>query len=708
MRSAASLFNFQRREHVSRASGNSEVVANCTTGGASRTSRRSLRARDWLHLDPVEKWTMLIDLGRRTPLLLEEASVKREEMIKEKGNGIRGLVMTFLSPLLRYRFSAASDVSKFVDGEKVRISTAGIEQHRRLVHAFPYPLRLQICLSMMMWVSSLREVQDAFARLRLPFANTHRLRSSVVADVFPTRISDWLVDPFTTVRVKMNESLNSTAEQVPAPHAWLPEGAKEEEETKKKIKIQGRSINKGRLGINMDSNSLHNQHASHYLQSSRKNSKSLLRTVQGMYVRPSDDDDLAAKLTRRSSHRAAQRTLCKRQTSLKEISSLQNPSWAVNDALRSAIPSPLAMDHEEDEKYHHNFLRGEGCPLDENGKLASTPIYIRVPVTPDHDTLARYCIMAHAAILSSLFIEGRTVCFSTNHPFLLDYVKFLFEEFIEDGWITSSLSDDNSRPYLPPWSIKESVLVVLPPKRGNESFKKREIRYLANIIINCTPCSVLIETREAPQSDSHHYSKALMEEVEGLLSKHITPETKDRWRVSWVPLSSSTTTTSKSRRVPFGGSADDVSCNFQSNVNEILRQFYSVTFLYAPSNCRFTPRQVREWWWNELPNSIHIVGVNNNTLDLLYYFPQAPFLHKKIGNSFRYRAVERVVFGNCMHTDIHTSDGRYFLSYLNWLYWYTSPTARREGLRGERTVDYLSAPSKITGLALITAKLFRL
>ncbi|KAH9578436.1 hypothetical protein LSM04_008493 [Trypanosoma melophagium] len=710
--SATSVLNLQRRMHFNHQSDDNEVDKNCTVNTPHIAEVGSLRTRKWLHLDPVEKWTMLIDLGRRSPLLLEGASGKREEVLKRNDDkGIKGF-MTFMTRLFRYRFSAASDISKFVDGEKVRVSVAGIERHRTLVQAFPYHLRLQMCLSIMMWISSLRDVQDAFARLRLPFANTRRLRSSVVADVFPTQLSDWIVDPFTTVSVKMNDTLNSTAEQIPAPHAWFPEGA-EEEKVERRIKLKSLSVsNKGLLGSNNNSNdNIYGKYTSRRLQISMKDSKSLLRTVQGMHVRPSDDDHLAAKITRRS-HRSIQRTLCKRQTSLTKASSLTNSSWAVNDALRSAIPSPLASDYEEDEKYHYNFLRGEGCPLDENGKLASTPMYIKVPVNADMETLARYCIIAHAAILSSLFIEGRTVCFSTNNILLLDYVKFLFEEFIEDGWVSASISNENYRPYLPSWATKESVLVVLPPRKG-DLFKKREIHYLAGVIVNCTPCSVIVDSAAgvaSSQNDSHHYIKDLEEEVEVLLSKLISPETKHRWRVSWVHLSSTNNNSNNNNNNNNTRSelADGVSGIFKSNVNEILRQFHSVTFLYAPSNCRFTPRQVKEWWWNELPNCIHIVGVNCNTLDLLYYFPQAPFIHKKIGNTFRYRAVERVVFGNRMHTDKHTSDSHYILSYLNWLYWYTSPNAHRTGLRGERTVDYLAAPSKVTAFALIAAKLFRL
>ncbi|KEG15272.1 hypothetical protein DQ04_00121040 [Trypanosoma grayi] len=705
---------------------------------APRNMGRGLHKHEWLCLHPVEKWTTLVDLGRRAPFLLEmpapstttaacSTTGRERGSGKDRGGGWRSKVKTLAAGLLFWRFSKVNAGAKACNSAVVRLSPVALEQHRCLVHELPYCVRLRLCLSFLMWIRSLRDIQDTLARLRLPYADTRRVQRSVIADVFPTRMAERFVDPYTTVSVKMDADLNATAEQVPAPHAWRPEGVEEEErELRQSVLGSGSGNGNGRHGGRP-----------HGGRRSAQSPKHLLRSVQDLHARPSDDDKLASRAKRRS-YRLLQQTPASHLAQATPLSPSVSPSpptpssspsssssskvsWAVKDALRSTTPSPLATDHEEDERYHHNYLRGEGCPLDENGRLTSTPIHIAVPNLADLGTVTRFCVMAHTAVLSSLFVEGRTVCFTTNHPLVLNYITFLFDELIEDGWMSASPCEGDARPYMADWSLSEGVLVVLPPREG-KSFSTRELRDAAGLILQCAPCCVLVEAAQSDQPS--HYSKALMDVVERQQAKVSTPQTKAFWKVSWIPVSPSTTI----RGV--NGRTNDAKSEFQSAVNEILRQFYMVTFIYTPSNSMLTPRQAQDWWWNGLPSSVHVVGVNSHAANLLYYFPQAPFLLKKIGNAFRYRAVQRVLLGKNVYGGREDCVRQWAHRWFCWgglsrtgLHCHlaveerarlllgnhcgASDTEAVDALKLERTVDYLANPSKVTWFALMTAKLFR-
>ncbi|KAF8291166.1 hypothetical protein TcYC6_0124980 [Trypanosoma cruzi] len=681
-------------------------------GGASVSKVRGLRPWVWLRLHPVEKWTTLVDLGRRAPSLLEKPFCVAKGVGKEEGTSV-GVV----ARLFRWR-----ELKMDVAMPQARLSPLALRRHHLLVQKLPYCLRLRLCLSFLLWVRSLRDVQDTLARLRLPYSNTRRVRRSVVADVFPTRMMERFVDCFTTVAVKMDSEINATAEQVPAPHAWNPEqeeGAELDEIRKRKVMRKSATSSGGRFG--RGSGECHGEREGLYRPG--RNRKDILLAVQDMKARPSDDDRLARRRARNSFRSFKQSPFV--SWARRKTMSCVSPPWSMNDASRSALPSPLAIDHEEDEEYHRNFIRGEGCPLDENGRLESVPIHVEVPPAANLLDLERFCVMAHAALLSSLFVEGRTVCFTTNHSLLMEYVLFLFEELIEDGWVSVSLCEEPLRPYIPAWSTRETVVVLLPPREEN-SYRLRDLRNMADMILQYAPCSVLVEA--VPCDQMRLYTKVLMEEVKKQRASVVTPQTEAHWRVSWVPVSHSTTFGSINKNT---NAAND---EFQLGVNEILRQFYAVTFIYMPSNCRFTPRQVQDWWWHKLPSNIHIVAVNSHALDLLYYFPQAPFLRKKIGNSFRYRAVQRVLLGKNVHGGREDPIRHWVHRWLCWRGPYRtglcSAMALKEkarvlsadqenvrvdddddeavdALKWERTVDYLANPSRFHWIALMAAKLFR-
>ncbi|CBH16281.1 hypothetical protein, conserved [Trypanosoma brucei gambiense DAL972] len=691
---------------------------------ASHIISRRVRAVDWLYMDPVEKWTILVDLGRRAPTLLEDALSGAppggEQGVKAEMN-LLGRLLCYCPCVSRNGKRAAAAVSE------EHLCGVSSQKHRGLIDGLPYCVRLQLCLSFLMWVRSLRDVQNTLAHLRMPFATTRRFKRGVVADVFPTCLSEMCVDPFTTVSLMMDESLNSTAEQVPAPHAWRPDGYYEDEEERRAWSFASRLGKRRSSCIPSGGGTADSGVASG--QSRRRRScvgltgrdMVMLREIQGMRPVPSDDDVLAG----RSGLHVGRLRLQAPPTNLGQsyTNGLSASSYALSDAQRGALPSPLAVDNEEDEVYHHNIHRGEGCPLDESGQLECTPIHIPVSLAADRVVVTRHCAMAHAAILTSLFVEGRTVQFTTNHPLLLDYVSFLFAELVEAGWVSAAICEESLRPYVPLWAVAESVLVLVPPK-DTEVCRTHDVRGMADMIVQCAPCSVL--TEDVAQISGSRFYRDLREEVQRLQATLISRGNDASWRVSWVPVSKSTSLYATPQKVDCGDAGE-----FQTSVNEVLRHCHTVTFLYTPRNCRFTPREMEGWWWNGLPRSVLVVGVNSHPLDIVYFFPQAPFLHKKVGNAFRYRAVRRVLLRKNVH------GGREGIV-RNWLYrslWCRG--LARTGLQGqlavkdkmrvlpggdvtkggehavdalkwERTVDYLANPGKMTWMALVAAKLLHI
>ncbi|KAG8342607.1 hypothetical protein ERJ75_001444500 [Trypanosoma vivax] len=686
---------------------------------------RQLRALDWLYLDPVEKWTTLVDLGRRAPTLLEStfAFPTVAAMGRKMSTVVRRLVRWPLR-LRRKKLSVAS-VEGGNDGvkatEHVWLSQAAVQRHASLVSQLPYSVRLQLCLSFLMWVQSLRNTQDTLARLRMPFAKTRRVQRSVVADVFPTSFTEICVDSCTTVSLLMDANLNDTGEQIPAPYAWRPEGYYEDAAP---LLGQPASTSSGRrlsLSSSIAGPTVRSRkrHRSSRYGSGINCTKATLREVQDMHAMASDDDPVA-----RPAQRSGQ---CRLQGQLEQLarttsSPTSGPVWSLSDAQRSQPPSPLAVAHEDDEKYHHNINRGEGCPLDETGRLHTVPIHIPIPLNADKEKIMLSCVAAHASILSSLYIEGRTVCFTTNHYLLRDYVAFLFDEMVADGWISVAVTDQDLHPYLPPWCIAETVLVILPPL-DEKLITEQNIREMATRIVQNTPCSILMEAPLETGGVEGNFLMRLMRETERQKEEVGEQQCRSSWRLSWVPLDVTLNVGAYQQKADASGVGA-----FKSKVNDILRGSYTVTFLYVPNNCIFAQWELQQWWWTGLPSSIHVVGANACALDVLYYFPQATFLSKKIGNSHRYRSVQRVIIkkttagenapfmhwfhrlwqhcgqkstGLCSRLPVR--DRRSMLSDLQCR---EGAESAQGALRWERTIDYLANPGKSTWFALLAARLF--
>ncbi|KPI84477.1 hypothetical protein ABL78_6465 [Leptomonas seymouri] len=686
-----------------------------------------LRRAMWMRMHPVERWTTLVDLGRRGAYLIEKAHAP----------AMAEAASTQSSPLS----SSSSGATLGSSDDRVQFSEAATAAHHQLCAALPYPARLHLCLSLLMWVRCLRDVQDTLARVRLPFAMVRRLERYTIADVFPTRLSEYWVDVHTTVATKMSPLLNSTAEQVPAPHTWDAETSETMEDAATESTI---TLDAGRV--------LHGRP-----RQLRLSGKALLRQVQGMQPRASADDEVAARLTEVGSEggrqRRRRRWLLKGDASAARAgpSALSAEASAAADAFkkrrcislefqadacRCVPPVSLETQPVEDALYHGNARRGEGCPMSEDGASTPNPIFIHVPPPgvdssgyrgAEAEVLQRHCVMAHAAILSSLYIEGRVVDFSTNNAIIAAYVQWLWEDLISDQYLSVSLIDAEAaeaksyRPYFPAWCWR-NVLVLLPAKESRSSSVQgcRAASYSTSLIntwavriAQAAPCTVIVEGGE---SATAAYVQQLKNEVERVQRRNAYTDFSDSFAspqqassktsVEWVPIITKDTVTDtqpyssespastasvnanhNQSPAPFqprraatpkrsslsaaavgfhllsrlkGAQTDDSNGagfavaaterhgsrqqRFLQAVLETLRdRFYTCEFLYSPTQSCLTPYRFERWVWEQLPGNVRVIGINTAPLDVLYYFPQGVFLTQKVGNAFRYRAVERTV-----------------------------------------------------------------
>ncbi|CCW63089.1 unnamed protein product [Phytomonas sp. EM1] len=539
-----------------------------------------LRKAAWLRMDPVSKWTTLVDLARRGPYLLEEGDAERKET-----SHLRSAIQKFFSAHKGsfQKKKAPSDVLGQED-DRVHFTKTSTRSHALICQALPYAARLHLALSLLLWLRCLRDVQDTFARLQMPFAHTTRLRTGLLSQVFPTRLMEHWVDPFTCVSVGMSDTLNGTGEQVPAPHTWDPETAE--------------TIDDDVLELTWavgDTRAPHGQCAVSRTE--------VLNRVQGLTPRPSADDERVARVVGvRSNRKQRRRQLLARQDRRNpHLSTAANPDgrdvnsaaqsgkttaqWSNGDSNRALPPSPLESNPLEDAYYHGNTDRGEGCPFSDYGTLSSCPIHIpgsgnmiwegcggTVGISNTalevEATLGR-CVQAHVAILSSLFIEGRVAQFTTTDPVVYHYVFWLFEELIRDKYLFSELIQGKGKtvsmqlmPYYPPWCFR-SVLILLPP--ATERITKSDASNLAGLILRAAPCDVLVETIPSIDTDGNgkheipnrgesgekyamSYVAQVQEEVDRqrrVLLKvasrkdqlHISSSDEAKaWRVSWVPL----------------------------------------------------------------------------------------------------------------------------------------------------------------------------
>ncbi|KAG5469348.1 hypothetical protein LSCM1_02563 [Leishmania martiniquensis] len=689
---------------------------------ATSVSRAAkLRRAMWMRMHPVERWTLLKDLGRRGAYLIEAPTPRPSPSAHDAAD---------LSTPVYIQVRGKATLLGGAD-PKVRFGREATEAHWQLCHALPYTARLHLCLSLLLWIHCLADVQDTLARMQLPFAVVRRLQRYTVADVFPTRWNEHWVDVHTTVSTKMNAQLNSTAEQIPAPHTWDPETSETIEDAATEATV---TLDAGRV--------LHGHHQA------RLRGKSLLQRVQGLQPRASADDEIAARLTNGVSPRGRQRRRPRRRSgsvSLEpsSLSAESSPASSTRptsvefacDASRRLPPVSLESEPLIDAAYHGNDNRGEGCPLNQDGEASPVPIFIYVPQSnrkaavtygsaqwTEAEALVRYCVMAHAATLSSLFIEGRVVSFSSNHPLVVAYVRWLLEELVQEQFVSVSLIPEEEvaayRPYYPPWCWR-SVLVLIPPKHGS-GYSPAALRNWAARIVRAAPCTILVEGRAAAG-----YVRQLKDEVQFQQS---ALDPKNTRAVEWVEVGAAVSAEAATKRAsvtagaavgdsihsdkeegrvrpyrrqrcPSGtfsswasaseailaaaqwmggwfdvGRRNTMACGasyptaFLETVRETLEdRFYTCELLYSPTQSCLTPYRFERWVLEHLPSNVRVVGINTSPLDVLFFFPQGVFLSEKVGNAFRYRAVERTLVAKDMVSAWRSHPLRYAATLLKRL-----------------------------------------
>ncbi|KAG5495036.1 hypothetical protein JKF63_02089 [Porcisia hertigi] len=669
------------------------------TATSSRTTK--LRRAMWMRMHPVERWTSLVDLGRRGAYLIEKpldlsSSDAREMACKS-------------TPI----FCDSRGVASVLGGTdpQVHFTAESTESHCQLCRALPYAARLHLCLSLLLWIRCLRDVQDTLARTRLPFASVRRLQKYAVADVFPTRLSEYWVDAHTTVSTRMNPLLNPTAEQIPAPHTWDAETSETIEDAATESTV---TLDAGRV--------LHGRHQARLSRGVQ------LQQVQGILPRASADDEMPARLTGLG-YAGGDRSRRRRRWMKKSVSlhpdvlaGELSPTFSTRleslefacDTSRRVPPVSLEPEPLEDARYHGNYNRGEGCPLREGGTASPVPIFIHVPpegfrragdpggAPPTQvEFLVRYCVMAHAAVLSSLFIEGRVVDVSSNHPLVIAYVRWLLEEFMVKQFVSVSLLTEDEvasyRPYFPPWCWR-SVLVLMPP-RDFKGYSVAVLRDWAARIVQAAPCTVLVEGHVT----AGWYVRQLQDEVrllqdafdtqsvgavewmtvgptaavdaptreggadktEGAVNNHSSRDGKGGPEVShfqpqrcpkaacFSSMSVCEVMLASARSLGDWLMPEDLNMTakntsrhtvFLEAVRETLEnRFYTCELLYSPAQSCLSPYCFERWVLERLPKNVRVVGINTSPLDVLYFFPQGVFLTQKVGNAFRYRAVDRTV-----------------------------------------------------------------
>lgn len=680
-----------------------------------------LHQASWMRYHPVEKLSILGRIGAAGPHLLEEP---KENPVSHSGN-------------LRYPH-------KSTEKHDSRGSSTSLKDEPERPLWFPptghlsYSGRLQIALSLLLWVRGLRDVQDTIARLHLPYAPTHRVTrgdgaGALVAFPFPTRRVERWVDPFTSVELRLHPKLNPMGEQVPAPHTWDPENSVSFDD------------------IELEENVIAEMNTHHGDKGSRETRIQRLQRVQGLSRLPSNLDDAP---DRRAKKQAAGLQVRRRR---RGVGHQQQCSSGLGDAGRG-MP-PVSFQSEEDMRYHGNLLRGECCPLNEEGVASAVSISVELSDDQsrrDEASLVAGCIKAHVAIMSSLFVEGRTVAFSTNDPVVLSYVQYIFGELIENYAAvmtqlsctpvrSTSSNSDISLPYFPLWSTRE-VLVLVPPLQPS-GFSTAEVNELAATILQSVvqgdttsaPLTIVVESDDK-LTDSSVYLAPLKRTVNEKLHESGFSEKKIKWMPLPPPCSESSSTNGKTISDP----ARKRIQRFTEGVAGYSEHLYAVQLLHTSTNSLLRDDEIDRLVWHQLSVNTRLVGINTSVWHTLFYYPQAAFLSHKVGNVFRYRAVERSLIRRRSHPSLISDPiawalgrGRgipslpafhcglplltckYYANSITGPHDVQSPTTSNTTtpfehkmsqcfLLCERLVDYLANPTAVSLLALFSARLFGL
>lgn len=657
-----------------------------------KSTKQWLKQSSWMSRHPVDKLSLLRNIGKSAPdFLLYEEGPKYEKNKNVEGMKKEDLLMEEVEHVLSMR-----------PEKSIFLSSSGEE-------LLSYACRLQICLSLEMWVRGLSDVQDNIARLQLPYSHSrrmitcsspfsyhcstsekgritasNRMEPSLIMKPFPTRKAEYLLDPYTTIELRVNGKLNPTGEQIPPPHTWDPE-------------LSISVLDEDATSI-VESSDIESAVSEHGRCGPREGARERLQRVQGLTPRASSlDTEDKVQEKDRSSINGSQPGPClssgcqaaaarrNREATQAFARRLRRGFTASPfQSAKSDLPA-VVFQKENDTCYHGNNKREEGCPLNNEGCATPTPIYVPVemPFVDENNFsastaggLVASCIKAHAAILSSLFVEGRTVNFTTNHSALLQYVEQVFHEFIKIRALCTScwsgaVQKDGDDPgvstgglllYYPSWSTRE-LLVLLPPQQSFStkeppSFSRGDVDGLVGSIFQSLFLASSPVTIAAPGSGEQKeknndgeaswpsYVQAVKQRVEEQLELFFPGEVKEgkHGRIQWISLpfpfeekyADRTTKTEDQDRC-------GATSNFLDHLMLLSEHFYAVQLLFVPSNSLFSAREVTELAWNRLSPDTRLVGINTSLWHSLSFFPHVPFLSHKIGNCFRYRAVDRVV-----------------------------------------------------------------
>lgn len=637
-----------------------------------RSVKYWLQQSSWMRCHPVEKLHLLRHISENAPTLLlyDEANIDAKKERMERGEVKR----------TEMEGSTSSSVSSPVGA---LFAASGGEW-------LSYAARLQICLSLMMWVRGLSDAQDDMARLRLPYSPSTRMMAptsssfhrflptttksvdpALVLRPYPTRKLEYLLDPFTSVALRLHGKLNPIGEQIPSPHTWDPELS---------LPLEDDDASMGEAGR------LECILSKHGRRGPRESAKERLQRVQGLRPRPSrfdnEEEDAVdgngceysgSDSSSSSSSILARLAAGRRNRQARKALACGRRRGSASSRFSNATPAMPAVRFQEaeDTVYHGNSKREEGCPLDREG--CATPVSIYVPIEGPFRThkdemkatsqsIVISCIKAHAAILSSLFVEGRTVHFRSDHSTVLRYVQEVFHECVDVRALCVSygsptiLNEEGAvlaarRPYYPTWSTRE-LLVLLPPKNsstGSPTFSRADVRSLVgsvlqSIFLHSSPVTVAAPRREGVV-EWPSYVLAVKSSVEEQLRFFFPTEPVHgkQARVQWMGLPSPYEDHSGIPPLRRESNHHSGVSTFLEHLSLLSEHFYAVQLLHSPSNCFFSSREVKEVAWHGLSHDTRLVGINVSLWHVLCFFPHVPFLSHKVGNCFRYRAVDRAV-----------------------------------------------------------------
>lgn len=568
----------------------------CASEAHKRKISPSCLARHpWAFMEPVEKWTTLVDVGRNGP-----------------------------------KFLAATDSGGNVAG-------------------LPYPVRLKIVLSLVMWVRCLRDTQNTMARLLLPYASTTRLHRSgaLRAEVYPTRHSERVVDFTSSVFVDMCPKRNPSGEQMPAPFLWDPEALDFVEEGEEAVPLKQSA------------------------QTTSEAADARLLRMLNIKTKRSNEDDAAEAAGQRVRYKSRAR----RASASLGADGVGRRGFTREALLSGRIPppSPLDLDSSADAAHHRNTLRREGCPLSDEGELDACPVHVAVEPSASAENALFAYVLTHASILSSLYIEGRVVDFSTNDAALAAYVRCAFAHLIDAKYVgVNVVSAENTgvllpRSYVPQWATRHAWCLTHEP--GSAAHLKQ----ITTVMMR----SLLQGVAIVPSATC----KALL--LSALEDAQCTTTMRHPWNIAVVA---------------------------PGDLSNALHHFYAVsTFTVgdasAPERCL---RNVLQW----MPENVRMVGVNAGAADLISYFPHAAYLPQKVGNAFRYCSVERSILyrrwdrmtaKRCCFSGFDDADRRRLASPLA-----ATKDKASDALVLERIVEWLANPSKLSLLGLFSARCFRI